>query len=71
MARRKLSVRDAAQVLGVRLDSLYALIWAGKIPAEKRDGRWRIAAAAIEKRKKERDSHRVGPRRRRAPRKNA
>lgn len=51
MSRTNLSVRDAARVLGTRLDSVYALIWAGKIPATKTDGRWLISAAAIEKRK--------------------
>ena len=56
MIGRKLYVRDAAQALDMRLDSLYSLIWAGKIPAEKKDGRWRIDAAVIEKRRRKQRS---------------
>jgi excisionase family DNA binding protein len=51
MPRTDISVRDAARLLGTRLDAVYALIWAGKMPATKRDGRWRISAAAVGKRK--------------------
>lgn len=42
--------RRAAQRLGIRLDAVYALIWAGRLPAHKKDGRWCIRAADIEKR---------------------
>ncbi len=53
MAKAKeLSPREAAQRLGIRLDSLYALIWAGKLMAHKLDGRWRIRADAVEARLK-------------------
>jgi hypothetical protein len=51
MARKLLSARDGARMLGLRMDSMYALIWAGKIPAEKKDGRWQISWSVIEKRK--------------------
>jgi excisionase family DNA binding protein len=47
---RELSAREAAQRLGVRLDSLYALIWAGKLAAHKSDGLWHVAASAVEER---------------------
>jgi excisionase family DNA binding protein len=51
MAKAKdVSPREAARRLGVRLDSLYALIWAGKLAAHKLDGRWHIPASAIEQR---------------------
>jgi excisionase family DNA binding protein len=43
--------REAAQLLGVRLDTIYGLIWAGKLQAEKKDGRWLISVAAIHQRR--------------------
>jgi excisionase family DNA binding protein len=51
MAKVKdLSPREAAQLLRIRLDSVYALIWAGKVKAHKLDGRWRIPAESIKHR---------------------
>jgi hypothetical protein len=49
---RDVSPREGAQELGIRLDSLYSLIWAKKLPAIKRDGKWWIPFDAIEERKK-------------------
>jgi len=46
--RGSVSPRDAAQRIGVRLDTLYQKIWAGKLPANKVNGRWRIPKAAFE-----------------------
>ena len=43
--------REAAQILGIRLDSLYSLIWAGKIVAKKTDGRWLIPSVEVKARK--------------------
>ncbi len=51
---RDLSPREAAERLRVRLDTLYALIWAGKLEAHKLDGRWRIPFSAVEARLKQR-----------------
>lgn len=42
-----MKVREAAQALGVRLDALYQLIWAGRLPAIKRDGVWLVDAGAV------------------------
>lgn len=56
MSKRDLAPKDAAQRLGVRLDSIYSLIWAGKIEAHKLDGRWRIPSEVIEQRLKQRRS---------------
>lgn len=51
MAKSKeMSARAAAVRLGLRLDSLYALIWAGKLEAHKLDGRWRVLASAVDAR---------------------
>ena len=50
-----LKPREAARVLGTRLDSIYSAIWAGKLTAKKQDGRWLIPASAIEARLKGRE----------------
>lgn len=50
--KKQLTPREAAQVLGQRLDSIYALIWVGRLPAAKIDGKWRIPTAAVETRLK-------------------
>jgi len=52
VARSDLTPRAAAQKLGIRLDAVYALIWAGRLSAHKKDGRWYVPASAIEKRLK-------------------
>jgi excisionase family DNA binding protein len=51
---RDLSPREIAQRLCVRLDSVYSLIWAGKLKAHKLDGRWRISVEAVEARLRQR-----------------
>ncbi len=43
--------REAARILGIRLDSLYPLIWAGKLAAKKSEGRWLIPRSEVEARK--------------------
>ena len=48
--RGDLAPREAAKRLGVRLDSVYSLIWAGKLEAHKLDGRWRVSADAVDER---------------------
>jgi excisionase family DNA binding protein len=56
----EISVRQAAQRLGVGLGHLYQLLWAGKIPGRKKDGEWLIpegAVAARVKTKEQRESH--------------
>lgn len=40
--------REAAQILGMRLDSVYPLIWAGRLDARKVDGRWLISSMAVQ-----------------------
>jgi excisionase family DNA binding protein len=44
--------REAARRLGIRLDATYALLWAGKLVAHQKEGRWRVSAAAVEERRK-------------------
>lgn len=54
MAKNELTAREAAQHLSQRLDSVYALLWAGRLPGRKQDGRWFIPASAVESRLKAR-----------------
>jgi excisionase family DNA binding protein len=42
--------REAAHRLGICLDSVYSLVWAGKLPAKRVDGRWQISAQAVDER---------------------
>jgi excisionase family DNA binding protein len=58
MTRNKaLTPREAARRLGIRLDSVYSLVWAGKLAGQKRDGRWQITASSIETRLKQKGAH--------------
>ena len=45
-----LSPREAAIRLGITLNAVYALLWAGKLPAKRSDNRWQIYASAVEER---------------------
>lgn len=53
---KEISAREAAVRLGLRLDTLYAAIWAGKLQAHKLDGRWRIPLLAVEERLRAREA---------------
>lgn len=57
---RDISPREAAKRLGVRLDSVYGLIWAGKLEAHKFEGRWRVLTSAVEGRLRSREAQRAG-----------
>jgi hypothetical protein len=48
MTKRALSTRQAAILLGVRLESLYKLIYASRLLATKVNGVWEVDAASIE-----------------------
>lgn len=55
MGRKKnLAPKEAARRLKTRLDSVYSLIWAGKLEAHKIDGKWRIPVHAVEQRARRR-----------------
>jgi hypothetical protein len=47
---KEITPREAALKLGIRLDALYPLLWAGQIAARKLDGRWCVSAAAVARR---------------------
>lgn len=54
MAEKTLTVSQAARKLGVAMSYVYALLWAGKLTANKINRQWHISAAAIEARLKRR-----------------
>jgi excisionase family DNA binding protein len=43
-----ISIAETARKLRVGLAYAYSLIWSGKLPAEKKEGRWQIPMAAVE-----------------------
>jgi excisionase family DNA binding protein len=45
-----LSPREAARRLGISLNAVYALIWAGKIDAEQHQNRWQVSGPAVQER---------------------
>lgn len=45
------SPREAAQMLGVRLETVYGLVWVGRLEANKHEGRWLISRSAVEARR--------------------
>ena len=48
-------INAAARTLNVTIDSIYRLIWAGRLEAKKNpEGKWMVQRAAIERRLKER-----------------
>ncbi len=47
---KELNVMEATRRLGIGLDATYKLIYAGKLPGHKVDGRWRIPAKAVDER---------------------
>jgi len=49
-AQVSVSPREAAQMMGTRLDVVYSLIWAKRLQAEKQDGRWLVSRAAVDAR---------------------
>jgi excisionase family DNA binding protein len=54
MAMATMSPREVAQTLGIRLDAVYSLIWAGRLRAEKQDGRWLVSRGAVDARVQDR-----------------
>ena len=47
----KLTPAQFAKESGLTLSYVYALVWSGRLPAEKADGVWQISAAELERRK--------------------
>jgi excisionase family DNA binding protein len=51
---QEMTVIEAARQLGITLDALYRLIYAGKLPARKEGKKWLIEAVAVDERVKKR-----------------
>lgn len=47
--KQRLSVSQAARKAGYTTKYIYDLLWSGRLPAQKQDGRWLIAEADVEK----------------------
>ena len=45
------SPREAAKILGIRLESVYSLVWAGRLEATKKDGKWSVSREAVNARR--------------------
>jgi len=45
-----LSPREVAVRLGISLNSVYALLWAGKLAATRSDKRWQILRSSVDER---------------------
>ncbi len=47
---KTITVREAAQRLGVSLKQVYNLVWDGRLPSKKIDGQWCVSAEAVQSR---------------------
>ena len=47
---KQLTVSEATRRLGITIDAVYRLIYAGKLPARKSGRRWLISVACVEER---------------------
>lgn len=54
-AAKELTASQSCRRLGITLDALYRLLYAGKLPGRKVERVWRIPATAVEERMKERE----------------
>ena len=52
---KELTATQSCRRLGITLDALYRLLYAGKLPGRKVEGIWRIPLSAVEQRLKERE----------------
>jgi excisionase family DNA binding protein len=52
---KELTATQSCRRLGITLDALYRLLYAGKLPGRKVEGAWRIPATAVEVRRKTRE----------------
>ena len=53
---KEVTVIEATRKLGITLDALYRLIYAGRLPARKCRDRWLIPVAAVDARIKAREA---------------
>jgi excisionase family DNA binding protein len=48
----EVTVAEAARQLGIGLQYAYSLVYSGRLPARRVDGRWHVSADAVEERRK-------------------
>jgi excisionase family DNA binding protein len=53
---KELTATQSCRRLGITLDALYRLLYAGKLPGRKVEGVWCIPLAAVEQRLREREA---------------
>lgn len=46
--RTGLTIREVAMLLGIRLGSVYSLVWGGTLKAAKADGEWVVDRESVE-----------------------
>lgn len=51
---RELTAQQATRKLGITMDALYRLIYAGRLPARKEGKRWMISSQAVAERLRQR-----------------
>lgn len=54
--KNELNAAESCRRLGITLDALYRLLYAGKLQGRKVEGVWRIPISAVEQRLKEREA---------------
>lgn len=52
MTGKDMNIAETARALGVTLNHVYSLVWAGRLDARKIAGQWRVSAEAVEARRK-------------------
>jgi len=53
------SVNQMCRELGISLNRAYALVWSGRVAAQKIGGQWRVSPRAIERYSEERKARRI------------
>ena len=55
---KDLSPREASNDIGMAINNFYTLLWNGRIRANKKDGKWRIPRAEVQRIMREREARR-------------
>jgi len=53
-----MTIRETAIFLGIRISSVYSLVWSGALKAAKADGEWIVDRESVEAYKAQRDARR-------------
>lgn len=58
-----MTIREVAMLLGIRLGSVYTLVWGGTLKASKADGEWLVDRESVEAYQAQRNARRAQIRR--------